>query len=377
MVKIFDFSKESSLLYISVMFQIQDTIAATLKIIPKVPNLLAEEYNYESFYSAKEYHSFLGEFAQCGILNAIPIARVNGNSVGIRLVPANETSQIGCMLLAEHSEAMSLTTNLGLLAPSLLCYQGFIEYFEEYGKEQFVKALHRDRNLGDLNPSFREFLEILISNKFSSDYYERRGELWWHLGNYYSDDFLKFLGNCWIKSTANIDPKELVHHSSVAPWIQYRRLFDPWSNKLNEIEYVTIAKEILNSDDIFDASYSAFGVANSPGNMRSRPIMAVANWIDENLDRLRDVLDSNEMKLANALNESGEGYDGSVHEEIADELSYSSPQTAFVHYCNASAYWAKTNGRINEGIFSKLIELTKNNNWAQLNTYYNWIAKVI
>lgn len=357
------------------MFQIRDTLSKTVKAFPQIPNLLLDHYGYESFYAVGEYRTFLQEFAQIGVLNAIPVARFGSNSVGIRLSPGINQNQIGCVVFGNHSEAITLTMNLSLLGPSLLCYQGFIECLYDFGEADFLNRLQRDGSVQGLEPPFSSFLSLALQTKFSSDYYQRRSELWRLLGSLYEDEFIKFLGDAWMQGFNVQEVGTSLEQSSAAPWINCRRLFTPWTNSGNELQQIVLAKEILLSDDIFDATYSALGAANSPGNIRSRPLFMASGWICENSGSIDFELDDSEMALAKAIHEGQEEYDGALHLAIAEKLQATSPSDAFTHFCNASAFWSRINGELNLEIFTKLQVLCKNNSWDHLVAYYRWLEQ--
>lgn len=340
---------------------------------PSVPELAIEHYGAVQFHDSSELEENIAAFICTGILNSLPFGKVRDKFFVKRLGPSQQNSfeQFG-IAYGNYSEVVTLALSHRIWPSSLLTFLSFQELSEFCELEELQESMRgEDLQDGGLLENLLEYLPT-VNEHVNGDSNFQRSLLWGKMAALSGDSFASMLSFLWNPTSIN-DWKSYAESAgkSVAPWITNRIRYRIAEQNSELLLLRELGTELLQSDDIFDATYIVNEAGPVVSNTKARATWRAARY----LNTLPIMDRGGHPELLEAMLEQAEYYDGAQHVAVARNLFTADPNTAFVLICNASAYFSNMRRQMNPEYLELVLELAKSQGWSQLVRYYQILEK--
>jgi len=139
--------------------------------------------------------------------------------------------------------------------------------------------------------------------------------------------------------------------------------------------YLTQAAwRLIESDDVFDSTYTGYTQGNRTGDWEWKPLIRAVKWLQKQ-ENFELKTHPSLWKAVQAFAEDPEGYDGSEHLVAAQEIASQNPVLAYTCVANAAAYYAYTTERTPRSAIVFAHELAVANGWQELQILLSWARK--
>jgi hypothetical protein len=137
------------------------------------------------------------------------------------------------------------------------------------------------------------------------------------------------------------------------------------------IDLTEAAWRLVESDDVFDSTYTGYTKGNITGQWEGKPLDDAVKWLQEQADFELKTHPSL-WNAVQAFAEDPENYNGGEHLTAAEEIAAENPALAYTCVANAAAYYAYATERTPISAILFAHELAVANGWQELEILLRW-----
>lgn len=306
--------------------------------------------------------------AQRGYLGCLPFAHQDADEFVIRLLPGRNLSNSPVAVVWwSVTEGLTIAPDIKRFLPGLMAYADIAAgKISDEAKNQMLSFASE---FGDIS-STQAVIKALDEAKAIQDARDRKAILWAAAG--VNSPIFKTISVAWQlskKDAGDWAAKAILENPALdIPWRIY--FYYNFIYKTG-IDLTEAAWRLVESDDVFDSTYTGYTKGNMKGQWEGKPLDEAVKWLQKQEDFELKTHPSL-WKAVQAFAEDPENYNGSEHLTAAEEIAAENPELAYTCVANAAAYYAYATERtpINAIVFAH--ELAVANGWQELEILLSW-----
>ena len=307
--------------------------------------------------------------AQRGYLGCLPFAHQDADEFVIRFIPGKNLSN-SPVAVAWWSVTEGLT-----IAPDIKQFlAGFMAYTDiaarEISEDVKNQVLNLASEFGDIS-STQAVIKALDRAKAIQDARDRKAILWAAAGA--NNSIFRTISEAWkLAKQDAVDwaAKAILENPDIdIPWRIY--FYYNFIYKTG-IDLTQAAWRLIESNDVFDSTYTGRTKGNRMGQWEGRPLIRAVKWLQEQENfELKTYFSL--WKAVQAFAEDPENYNGSEHLTAAQEIASENPELAYTCVANAAAYYAYATEKTPKSAIIFAHELAVANKWQELEILLSWV----
>lgn len=306
--------------------------------------------------------------AQRGYLGCLPFAHQEADEFVIRFLPGkNITNSPVAVALWTETEGLTIAPDIKRFLAGFMVYTDIaVREISEDAKNQMLNFASQ---FGDIS-SNKAVLRALDEAKAIQGARDRKAILWAAAGA--NDPIFRVISAAWQlakKDAGDWAAKAILENPELdIPWRIY---FYYNSIYKTGIDLTEAAWRLIESDDVFDSTYTGYTQGPTKGLWEGKPLDDAVKWLQEQ-EKAEIKTHPCLWKAVQAFAEDPENYNGGEHLTAAQEIASENPELAYTCAANAAAYYAHATERTPRSAIVFAHELAVANGWQELQILLNW-----
>lgn len=306
--------------------------------------------------------------AQRGYLGCLPFAHQEADEFVLRFLPGrNLTNSPVAVAWWAQTEGLTIAPDIKRFLAGFMAYTDIAA--QEISEDAKNQMLNFATEFGDIS-STKAVIAAIDKAKTIQSAVDRKAILWEAAGP--NDPIFQTISAAWKleeEDAGDWAAKAILENADIdIPWRIYLYYNFIYETGINLTE---AAWRLIESDDVFDSTYTGYTQGNRTGQWGGRPLIRAVKWLQEK-ENFELKTHPSLWKAVEAFAEDPENYNGSEHLVAAQEIASENPELAYSCAANAAAYYAYTTERTPRSAIVFAHELAVANGWQELKILLSW-----